>query len=336
MSIDATRSTWRLTKKQVTSTEKLFLLSCADRAGEEGTCWPSVKRLAVDTCLDKKTISTVRNAVIEKNLVELTGEMKGRTKSVPVMRLLYINHREDGSSGETPIAQSVSRPNNGTTLDLSRPENGPSSRPENGTAKQTRKRVIEPKSLLNLKEEPKSIINKDLKRQAAGVSAQNMVQSSAVQFEQEKQVAINANHEYQDTYYQGPSALSAVDYIEPEQLPSKLKKEFELLKQANFPVTANDLLWFEEFFSLYPKSSGRKQALFTWYQERCFESSPEIYEKLKAQVAGGKYFKKGFVQEPANYLRGERWKDEAGDKVVNLHDDTSWADVSKRSIFETW
>jgi len=144
MSVDATRATWMLTKEQVTPTEKLFLLSCADRSGETSECWPSIKRICADTGLDRKTVLKVRQSVIDKILVEYTGEMKGRTKSVPVMRLTYVNHREESS------------PNNGTPSVVSSPNNGTGSSPNNGTPKQSQKRDTEPKRVLNLKEEPKS------------------------------------------------------------------------------------------------------------------------------------------------------------------------------------
>ncbi len=129
MSVDATVSTWKL--KNLTSSERLFLLSCADRAGENGICWPSIKRLCTDTCLNKKTIISVRQSIIEKKLLEFTGKMEGRTKSVPVMRLTYVKHRCDKSE--------TSGPENGTASN--------SSGPENGTAKQTQYRVTEPKRI---------------------------------------------------------------------------------------------------------------------------------------------------------------------------------------------
>lgn len=148
MSVEATLATWRLSKKQVTSAEKLFLLSCADRAGEGAECWPSIKRLCADTCLDRKTIIDVRRSVIEKGLMAYTGQMRGRTKSVPVMVLTYVKERhceENTTSTKTGI---------GKKEKISSPKNGTGSSPKNGTAKQSQKRDTEPKRY-NLKEEPK-------------------------------------------------------------------------------------------------------------------------------------------------------------------------------------
>ena len=53
MSLDATRWAW---KQKIRPSMKLILLSLADRANETHCCFPSVKRLAFDTCLNRKTI----------------------------------------------------------------------------------------------------------------------------------------------------------------------------------------------------------------------------------------------------------------------------------------
>jgi len=128
MSVDATRATWQLTKAQVTQTEKMFLLSCADRAGETAECWPSIKRLCADTGMDRKTIISVRQSVMDKDLLEYTGNMEGRTKLIPVMRLTYVTQRED---------EEANSPKSGTVLNLNSTESG--------TVKQSRIRDTEPK-----------------------------------------------------------------------------------------------------------------------------------------------------------------------------------------------
>ena len=53
MSIDATR--WAWIQQNVSSAQKLVLLSLADRASEDCRCRPSPARLGHDTCLNKKT-----------------------------------------------------------------------------------------------------------------------------------------------------------------------------------------------------------------------------------------------------------------------------------------
>lgn len=94
MSVEATLATWKLSKKLVTATEKLFLLSCANRAGENHECWPSLQRLCNDTGLNRKTIIKVRQSVIDKNLLQYSGQMVGRSGQIPVMRLTYVEDLE--------------------------------------------------------------------------------------------------------------------------------------------------------------------------------------------------------------------------------------------------
>lgn len=53
MSIDATRWAWMQVLKP---TAKLVLLSLADRAGDDHSCFPSIKRLEKDTGINRKTV----------------------------------------------------------------------------------------------------------------------------------------------------------------------------------------------------------------------------------------------------------------------------------------
>ena len=146
MSIDATRSTWLLTKKEVTPTQKLILLSYADRAGEGAECWPSNARLEKDTGLDRHTICSNKQDMISKGLLSYTGEKKGRTKSIDVVRLNYVLHRE--SSGEMRTAQNVS------SGEMPIPSSG-----EMPIAKQWGNAHTESISSFNLSEEPKAIVD---------------------------------------------------------------------------------------------------------------------------------------------------------------------------------
>jgi|GEM_PF-1953007 Pyocin large subunit len=85
MSRAATDWVWDLQIKPATL--KLILLSMADRADEEHQCFPSISRLEKDTSLNRKTIQDGINTLIEMQLVEDTGERRGATKRVRVLRL---------------------------------------------------------------------------------------------------------------------------------------------------------------------------------------------------------------------------------------------------------
>lgn len=104
MSVDATRWAWKADIES--SSERLILLSFADRAGEDHTAWPSTARLQKDTKLDLKTVKKIVNQLIEKGFIEDTGERKGSTGRVRVLRLIGVDGREfynEPKNGMIPI-----------------------------------------------------------------------------------------------------------------------------------------------------------------------------------------------------------------------------------------
>jgi DNA replication protein DnaD len=115
-------------QKNLSLSEHSILNILAFRANENGECWPSVKSLIQNSSADRKTVIKSIQCLINKNLLKKTGELKGRTKSVPVYKLM------------------LSSPKNGTCSDISSPVFSRSS-PKNGTAKQSQKRDMELKDL---------------------------------------------------------------------------------------------------------------------------------------------------------------------------------------------
>lgn len=67
MSVDATR--WAWIQCDIRSTDKLVLLSLADRADEHHRCWPGVARLSADTLLDRKTVMAAIGRLEKAGLV---------------------------------------------------------------------------------------------------------------------------------------------------------------------------------------------------------------------------------------------------------------------------
>ncbi|KQE40912.1 primosomal protein [Acinetobacter baumannii] len=143
MSIDATR--WAWTAPVNNSSQRLVLLSLADRAGEEHTAWPSIERLAKDTVLDKKTVQKVILELIKLGLVEDTGERTGPTRRVRVLKLNGVKGREEYThnldDANTPkngnIKQSQKRNDSKNGNDpknsaLNNPKNGMLNDPKNG------------------------------------------------------------------------------------------------------------------------------------------------------------------------------------------------------------
>ncbi|CAK6616184.1 TPA: helix-turn-helix domain-containing protein [Providencia stuartii] len=122
MSRAATDWAWSLDLK---APQKILILSLADRADEYHCCYPSIQRLVKDTGLDKKTISKWINLMIEDGLISDTGERKGPTKRVRVLRLNidaeYTQKRDDTEKGNIPKNGSLNVPKNGS---LNVPKNG--------------------------------------------------------------------------------------------------------------------------------------------------------------------------------------------------------------------
>lgn len=84
MSRAATDWAWSLELK---ASQKLLMLSLADRADESHCCYPSIQRLVKDTGMDRKTIGKWIGQMIDDGLITDTGERKGKTKQVRVLRL---------------------------------------------------------------------------------------------------------------------------------------------------------------------------------------------------------------------------------------------------------
>lgn len=146
MSIDATR--WAWTAPVNNSSQRLVLLSLADRAGEDHTAWPSIDRLAKDTVLDKKTVQKVLIELINLDLVKDTGERTGPTKRVRILKLNGVKGRgestqnRDISSAKKAIKSKPNQSENGNIQHSQKrndsdngniPENGILNNPQNGT-----------------------------------------------------------------------------------------------------------------------------------------------------------------------------------------------------------
>ena len=156
MSLEATLATWELTKHEVNSREKFLLLSLARRAGEEHTCWPSIKRIVEDTGFDRKTVVDVRQSLIDKKLLKYTGRMVGRSGQIPEMRLLYVDQWEQKRN--SPLMSDEKQPvDNSAPKRVTSTENGTGTSTENGTLNSKEEKVSRKKSFCAVaSEKPKS------------------------------------------------------------------------------------------------------------------------------------------------------------------------------------
>lgn len=89
MSVNATRFAWEcdLSKTTKRSAKRLVLLALADRANKENTCFPSIARVVKDTGMDRKTVMNTINDLISLGLISDTGERKGGTNQVRVLKI---------------------------------------------------------------------------------------------------------------------------------------------------------------------------------------------------------------------------------------------------------
>lgn len=136
MSLDATIWAWKAEVES--STQRLILLSLADRAGEDHKCYPSIMRMVKDTKMNRKTIIKVLDDLEQKALIKFTGSIVGN--GVKVYQLLGEVGRED----ETTSTKKGTSGKNGTSTNLgtgsnigTSTENGTSTSTENGTETST-------------------------------------------------------------------------------------------------------------------------------------------------------------------------------------------------------
>ena len=89
MSVNATRFAWEcdLSKTTKRSAKRLVLLALADRANNENVCFPSIARVVKDTEMDRKTVMNTINDLIALGLVSDTGDRKGGTNQVRVLKI---------------------------------------------------------------------------------------------------------------------------------------------------------------------------------------------------------------------------------------------------------
>ena len=173
MSVNATRFAWEcdLSKTTKRSAKRLVLLALADRANKENTCFPSIARVVKDTGMDRKTVMNTINDLIALGLVLDTGERKGGTNQV---RVLKINVDKQESYPQNGIESSNKQCEISKETVVNLPINGvefPSNGGKFGT-QNLKESLI--KSKINLKSEKALKINEnEIKSEADGLCDQN-------------------------------------------------------------------------------------------------------------------------------------------------------------------
>ncbi|MDK2594410.1 helix-turn-helix domain-containing protein [Pseudoalteromonas obscura] len=164
MSRAATDWAW---KQDLNASQKLLLLSLADRADEDHCCWPSITRLVKDTRLNEKTIGANLKKLQALGLIRDTGRRKGVTGKVKVYQLIGVEDERFSNSTKTGViknnvsekpidkgsqeAKETNNPKSGGISEnppknggLNTPKNGGLNTPKNGGQNQSLEPPIEP------------------------------------------------------------------------------------------------------------------------------------------------------------------------------------------------
>jgi len=162
MSLDATTWAW---KQKIRSTHKLVLLSLADRANEQHTCFPSIKRLEFDTGLNRKTIISALKSMSLEGIISYSKPGFGKAN---FYQLIGVVGRDSASHNEpleitTDHSVSPNSPKNGT-IDPNSPKNGTPIVPKTGllkVPKTVHQSTIEPPIEPNKEKVPKRKLDFD-------------------------------------------------------------------------------------------------------------------------------------------------------------------------------
>ena len=175
MSVNATRFAWEcdLSKTTKRSAKRLVLLALADRANKENTCFPSIARVVKDTGMDRKTVMNTINDLIEMGLISDTGERKGGTNQVRVLKINVDTVKQESYPQEHKLSSNKQCEISKETV-VNLPINGvefPSNGGKFGT-QNLKESLI--KSKINLKSERDLKINEnEIKSEVDGLCDQN-------------------------------------------------------------------------------------------------------------------------------------------------------------------
>nr|WP_279053180.1 helix-turn-helix domain-containing protein [Acinetobacter tandoii] len=166
MSFDATIWAWGVELNN--SSQKVLLLNLAHRADNKHyKCFPSLRCIANDTGLDRKTIIKALDALEQKKLIMFTGKKVGNgVKTYQLVGFISDEQKNINNKNDDSIKKSVcSTKNTSTVIGMcSDPENGTATSSGNGTQNQSKNlsnESINKKNWLSLKKLHKEIVNID-------------------------------------------------------------------------------------------------------------------------------------------------------------------------------
>ena len=144
---------WAAKQKTGSSSRKLLLIYLASFADANHECWPSQKRIAEETEMDRKTVIDALAALEDGMfpLIEDTGKRKGRTKQVKVYRLasFYAENARKDPDAETVPKTEQSRKRNSSGIPKKRSQKRDTEPSKEPHTPSTPKGVGSPRSKFN-------------------------------------------------------------------------------------------------------------------------------------------------------------------------------------------
>ena len=171
MSLDATRWAWQ--QAGIKATEKLVLLSLADRADELHSCYPSIARLASDTCMDRKTIMAAVNSLEAAGLISVC---RGLGSGNRYQLLGVVGRHSTGTKTGTGYDTNSSTKNGTASAGETSTKNGTS--PEIGTGTKNGTPPVPKTGLLPVPKTGHESTNESTKNLASGFSCANGSEST--------------------------------------------------------------------------------------------------------------------------------------------------------------
>jgi DNA-binding transcriptional regulator YhcF (GntR family) len=207
MSLDATVWAWN---QQVKSTQKLVLLSLADRAGENHDCWPSIDRLVENTGLNRKTVIKVIKEMVDLGLIHSQKKAFGRSNTytlIGVSEHTRSSHKVSQGINSPKKGTNANSPKNGTPIvpesePLKVPKKGHESIKESIKESKKEKKIKKENLIDDFKEEEKEVIQilidhrEEIKAPLPSVRAARMLLKCLNHYAQEWDITFNDALDY--------------------------------------------------------------------------------------------------------------------------------------------
>jgi len=147
----------------------------------------------------------------------------------------------------------------------------------------------------------------------------------------------NMNTRFENGYHVGP--FDAYRHEQEKQQPTIAEQinHNQLAVRQQYNLTEIHEAEFDVFWGLYPSKKNKERIRTMWYAQGCHLISTTIIRKLIRQTEEDAHFLDGYHPSAYNYLRDRRWEDEIEvrkKKGTFDHNDGSWANSDRKSIFE--